>query len=61
MDFQCHLVLKAIILIHNFHTDYVGYSQIKLFSTENTSSPEICTDIIELHNIISIRVNTIVS
>jgi hypothetical protein len=26
---QCHLVLEAIILIHNFHTGYVGYSQIK--------------------------------
>ncbi len=26
---QCPLVLEAIILIHNFCTDYVGYSQIK--------------------------------
>jgi hypothetical protein len=26
---QRHLILKAIILVHNFHTDYVGYSQIK--------------------------------
>ncbi len=26
---QCCLVLEAIILVHNFRTDYVGYSQIK--------------------------------
>jgi hypothetical protein len=26
---QRHLVLEAIILVHNFRTDYVGYSQIK--------------------------------
>jgi hypothetical protein len=28
---QRRLVLEAIILIHNFCTDYVGYSQIKTF------------------------------
>ncbi len=26
---QHHLILKAIILVHNFRTDYIGYSQIK--------------------------------
>jgi hypothetical protein len=26
---QCRLVLEAIILVHNFRTDYVGYSQMK--------------------------------
>jgi hypothetical protein len=26
---QCHLVIKAIIFVHNFRTEYVGYSQIK--------------------------------
>ncbi len=26
---QRRLVLEAIILVHNFRTDYVGYSQIK--------------------------------
>jgi hypothetical protein len=26
---QSCLVLEAIILVHNFRTDYVGYSQIK--------------------------------
>ncbi len=26
---QRHLVLEAIILVHNFRKDYVGYSQIK--------------------------------
>jgi hypothetical protein len=24
-----HLVIDAIVLVHNFRTDYVGYSQIK--------------------------------
>jgi hypothetical protein len=25
----CHLVIKVIVLVHNFRTDYIGYSQIK--------------------------------
>jgi hypothetical protein len=25
----CPLVIKVIVLVHNFRTDYVGYSQIK--------------------------------
>ncbi len=25
----CRLVIKAIVLVHNFRTDYIGYSQIK--------------------------------
>jgi hypothetical protein len=30
-----HLVIDAIVLVHNFRTDYVGYSQIKtLFELE---------------------------
>ncbi len=32
---QCRLVLEAIILVHKFRTDYVGYSQIKtVFDSE---------------------------
>ncbi len=26
---QHHLVIEAIVLVHNFRTKYVGYSQIK--------------------------------
>jgi hypothetical protein len=30
-----HLVIKAIVLVHNFRNDYVGYSQIQtVFDTE---------------------------
>jgi hypothetical protein len=25
----CHLVIKAIVLAHNFRTDYIGYIQIQ--------------------------------
>ncbi len=25
----CHLVIEAIVLVHNFWTNYVGYSQIQ--------------------------------
>jgi hypothetical protein len=32
----CHLVIKAILLVHNFRTNYVDYSQIlTVFSPEH--------------------------
>ncbi len=36
-DEMHHLVVDAIVLVHNFRTDYVGYSQIKLYSNLNMS------------------------
>ena len=52
---QRRLVIKAIILIHNFRTDYVGYSQIRVSLIESMFNAKISMDVIEYHSIISVR------
>jgi hypothetical protein len=53
---QLRLVIKVIILIHNFRTDYVGYSQIQsVFDREYVRCENLHMDMIEYHSIISVR------
>jgi hypothetical protein len=55
-----HLVLDAIVLVHNFLTEYVGCSQIKTVFDPDMCVSKIWKAMTELHSTTSVQESTIV-
>jgi hypothetical protein len=53
----CRLVVEAIVLVHNYRTDFIGYSQIRLSLTLSMFGVKIWKDMTESLSITSARGN----
>ncbi len=59
-DEMQRLVLDAIVLVHNFQTEYVGRARLKLHSTQNMCVSKTWKATTELHSTTPIQESTIV-
>ena len=59
-DKMQRLVLDAIVLVHNFQTEYVGRARLKLHSTQNMCVSKTWKATTELHSTTPIQESTIV-